>query len=64
MTAIQHIHVTCDERNLQDRLGAYVELSIKYAKSVIELNAAQLILDTDERHRIEYSLDTTTPAHH
>ena len=41
---------------LQDRLGAYVELSVKYAKSVIELDAAQLILDTDERHRIEYSL--------
>ena len=42
---------------LQDRLGAYVELSVKYAKSVIELDAAQLILDTDERHRIEYSLE-------
>ena len=42
---------------LQDRLGAYVELSVKYTKSVIELNAAQLILDTDERHRIEYSLE-------
>ena len=42
---------------LQDRLGAYVELSVKYAKSVIELNAAQLILDTNERHRIEYSLE-------
>ena len=26
-------------------------------KSVIELDAAQLILDTDERHRIEYSLE-------
>ena len=45
---------------LQDRLGAYVELSVKYAKSVIELDAAQLILDTDERHRIEYSLDNVT----
>ena len=42
---------------LQDRLGAYVELSVKYAKSVIELDAAQLILDTDKRHRIEYSLE-------
>ena len=42
---------------LQDRLGAYVELSVKYTKSVIELDAAQLILDTDERHRIEYSLE-------
>ena len=42
---------------LQDRLGAYVELSVKYAKSVIELDATQLILDTDERHRIEYSLE-------
>ena len=42
---------------LQDRLGAYVELSVKYAKSVIELDAVQLILDTDERHRIEYSLE-------
>ena len=26
-------------------------------KSIIELDAAQLILDTDERHRIEYSLE-------
>ena len=42
---------------LQDRLGTYVELSVKYTKSVIELDAAQLILDTDERHRIEYSLE-------
>ena len=42
---------------LEDRLGAYVELSVKYAKSVIELDAAQLILDTDDRHRIEYSLE-------
>ena len=42
---------------LQDRLGAYVELSVKYAKSVIELDATQLILDTDKRHRIEYSLE-------
>ena len=42
---------------LQDRLSAYVELSVKYAKSVIELDAAQLILTTDERHRIEYSLE-------
>ena len=40
---------------LQDRLGAYVELSVKYAKSVIELDAAQLILDTDKRHGTEYS---------
>ena len=49
---------TCylQQEELQDRLGAYVELSVKYAKSVIELDAAQLILDTDERHRIEYSL--------
>ena len=42
---------------LKERLDAYVELSIKYANSVIELDAAQLILDTDERHRIEYSLE-------
>ena len=42
---------------LQDRLNAYTELSVNYAKSIIELNAAQLILDTDERHRIEYSLE-------
>ena len=32
-------------------------LSVKYAKSVIELDTAQLILDTDKRHRIEYSLE-------
>ena len=42
---------------LKDRLGAYVEVSVKYTKSVIELNAAQLILDTKERHSIEYSLE-------
>ena len=42
---------------LKDRLNAYTELSNKYAKSVIELDAAQFILDTDERHRIEYSLE-------
>ena len=42
---------------LQDRLGAYVELSVKWAKSVIEFDAAQLILDTDERHAVEYSLE-------
>ena len=40
---------------LKDRLNAYTELSVKYVKSVIELDAAQLILNTDERHRIEYS---------
>ena len=51
-----HTHYLQQEE-LQDRLGAYVELSVKYAKSVIELDAAQLILDTDERHRIEYSLE-------
>ena len=45
------------QEELQERLDAYVELSVKYVKSVIELDAAQLILDTDERHRIEYSLE-------
>ena len=44
-------------RGTPSMLGAYVELSVKYAKSVIELDAAQLILDTDERNRIEYSLE-------
>ena len=57
MTGVQHIHITCDERNSKTGLGAYVELSVKYAKSVIELDAAQLILDTDKRHKIEYSLE-------
>ena len=42
---------------LQERLGAYVELSVKWAKSIIEFDTAQLILDTDERHRLEYSLE-------
>ena len=42
---------------LKERLHAYVELSVKYAKSVIELNTAQLILDTDERLVTEYSLE-------
>ena len=51
-----HTHYLQREE-LQDRLGVYVELSVKYTKNVIELNAAQLILDTDERHRIEYSLE-------
>ena len=45
------------QEELKDRLNAYTELSVKYTKSVIELDAAQLILDTDERHRIEYSLE-------
>ena len=45
------------QEELKDRLNAYTKLSVKYAKSVIELNAAQLILNTDERHRIEYSLE-------
>ena len=57
MTGNQHIHVTYDKRNSKDRLGAYVELSVKYAKSVIELDAAQLVLHIDKRHRIEYSLE-------
>ena len=51
-----HTHFLRREE-LQDRLGAYVELSVKYAKSVIELDAEKLILDTDKRHRIEYSLE-------
>ena len=33
---------------LQDRLGAYCELSVKYGKCILELDAAQLLLDTDE----------------
>ena len=32
---------------ISTEIGASVELSVKYAKSVIELDAAQLILDTD-----------------
>ena len=51
-------------RGTPGQVRAYVELSVKYAKSVIELDAAQLILDTDERHRIELQPGTTTPAHH
>ena len=51
-----HTHYLRREE-LQDRLGAYVELSVKYTKSVIELDAAQLILETDKRHRIEYILE-------
>ena len=51
-----HTHYLQREE-LKDRLSAYVELSVKYAKSVIELDAAQLIFDTDERHRTEYSLE-------
>ena len=45
------------QEELKDRLNAYTKLSVKYVKSVIELDGAQLILDTDERHRIEYSLE-------
>ena len=42
---------------LKERLYAYTELSVKYAKSIIELDAVQLILDTDERLMTEYSLE-------
>ena len=42
---------------MEERLGAYCELSVRYGKCILELEAAQLILDTDERHRIEYSLE-------
>ena len=54
-----HPTYTCylPQKELKDRLNAYTELSVKYTKSVIELDAAQLILETDERHRIEYSLE-------
>ena len=51
-----HTHYLRREE-LQERLDAYVELSVKYAKSIIELDAAQLIPDIEERHRIEYSLE-------
>ena len=43
-------------QELKERLNAYTELSVKYAKSIIELDAAQLVFDTDERLAIEYSL--------
>ena len=42
---------------LEERLGAYYEISVQYGKCILELDAAQLILDTDERHRLEYSLE-------
>ena len=42
---------------LQERLGAYFEISVQYGKCILELDAAQLILDTDERHRLEYGLE-------
>ena len=42
---------------LEERLGAYLEVSVQYGKCILELDAAQLILDTDERHRLEYSLE-------
>ena len=42
---------------LQERLGAYFEISVQYGKCILELDAAQLILDMDERHRLEYGLE-------
>ena len=44
-----HPTYTCYLRReeLKDRLNAYTEFSVKYAKSVIELNTAQLILNID-----------------
>ena len=42
---------------LQERLGAYFEISVQYGKCILELDAAQLILDTDKRHRLEYGLE-------
>ena len=42
---------------LEEKLGAYLEVSVQYGKCILELDAAQLILDTDERHRLEYSLE-------
>ena len=38
---------------MQERLGAYCTLSIKYLKSILKIEAAQLIFNTDERHRVE-----------
>ena len=54
-----HPTYTCYLRReeFKDRLNAYTELSVKYMKSIIELDAAQLILNTEERHRIENSLE-------
>ena len=42
---------------LEERLGAYIEVSVQYGKCILELDAAQLILDIDEKHRLEYSLE-------
>ena len=42
---------------LEERLGAYFEVSVQYGKCILELEAAQLILDTDKRHRLEYGLE-------
>ena len=43
-------------QELKERLNAYTELSVKYAKSIIELDVVQLVFDMDERLTIEYSL--------
>ena len=51
-----HTHYLRHEE-LEERLGAYCELSVKYGKCILELDAAQLIFDTNERHRLEYSLE-------
>ena len=48
-------YLWCEE--LEERLGAYFEISVQYGKCLFELEAAQLIMDTDERHRLEYSLE-------
>ena len=42
---------------LEEKLGAYFKVSVQYGKCILELEAAQLILDTDERHRLEYGLE-------
>ena len=43
---------------MDERLGAFGELSMKYHKCSLEWNAAQLMLDTNARHKEEYRLET------
>ena len=48
---ITNRYLRCHE--LLERLGAYAELSNKYGECVIKFEAAQLLLDTDQRHMEE-----------
>ena len=51
LNRISNRYLRC--RELEERLGAYTDLSIKYGECVIKFEAAQLLLDIDECHMEE-----------